>query len=173
MIRAGVVGSPIGHSLSPVIHRAWLRAARIDGRYDAYGPDGSVEEFIRARSAELSGLNVTIPFKLDALALATEATVRATAAGAANLLVFGRNGSILADNTDGEGLLAALTEQTPGFDPAAGPVTNPRRGRRRAGRGGCVHRRRRSRSANHQSIERQCSVVVRRFGRSCCGVRPS
>jgi shikimate dehydrogenase len=123
MIRAGVVGSPIGHSLSPVIHGAWLVAAGIDGRYDAYKPNGSVQDFIRARRTEFSGLNVTLPFKLDALALANDAAARATASGAANLLLFKAGGSILADNTDGEGLLAAFAEQAPGFDPAAGPVT--------------------------------------------------
>jgi shikimate dehydrogenase len=122
-MRAGVVGSPIGHSLSPVIHRAWLAAAGILGRYDAYEPDRGFKAFIQAHRGDLSGLNVTIPFKLDALAIADEATPRAHRAGAANLLTFTPNGSIVADNTDGEGLLAAFAEQAPGFDPAAGPAT--------------------------------------------------
>jgi shikimate dehydrogenase len=122
MIRAGVVGSPIGHSLSPVIHRAWLAAARINGRYDALEPDRDFADFVHARGADLKGLNVTLPFKLDALDLADHPTSRAVRAGAANLLVFQSDGSILADNTDGEGLLAAFAEQAPGFDPSAGPV---------------------------------------------------
>lgn len=123
MISAGVVGSPIGHSLSPVIHRAWLRAADIEGRYDAHEPSHGWDAFIQARRRDLSGLNVTIPFKLDALAIADAATDRAARAGAANLLLFKADGPIMADNTDGEGLLAAFAEQAPGFDPVAGPVT--------------------------------------------------
>ena len=123
MMRAGVVGSPIGHSLSPVIHNAWLAATGIDGRYGAFEPDRGFADFIRSGIDGLSGLNVTIPFKLDALAIADETTARAARAGAANLLVFGAGGSISADNTDGEGLLTAFAEQAPGFVPTAGPVT--------------------------------------------------
>ncbi len=117
------MGSPIGHSLSPLIHRAWLAAAGMDGCYEAFEPHGPFEDFVRGRRRDLAGLNVTIPFKLDALALADEASDRASRAGAANLLVFGRGGSIWADNTDGEGLFAAFAEQAPGFDAASGPVT--------------------------------------------------
>lgn len=122
MIRAGVVGSPIGHSLSPLIHRAWLAAAGIQGCYNAYEPDQGFEAFVDAHRRDLSGLNVTIPFKLDALEIADAASALANRAGAANLLTFQSDGSIHADNTDGEGLLAAFAEQAPGFDPAAGPV---------------------------------------------------
>lgn len=116
-----MVGSPIGHSLSPLIHRAWLQAARIDGRYEAYQPQAGWMAFIDEHRAGLSGLNVTIPFKLDALAMADQATARARRAGAANLLIF-TPGSVSADNTDGEGLMAALAEQAPGFDATTGPV---------------------------------------------------
>ena len=121
MILAGVVGSPITHSLSPVIHRAWLAAAGVEGRYDAYEPESGWSDFIQ-NHRELAGLNVTIPFKLDALAIADEATARASRAGAANLLLFGPGGATRADNTDGEGLLAAFADQAPGFDPAARPI---------------------------------------------------
>jgi shikimate dehydrogenase len=123
MIRAGVVGSPIGHSLSPVIHGAWLKAAGVDGCYNPYEPNQGLADFIQARRHELFGLNVTIPFKLDALAVSDTASERAKRAGASNLILFAENGSIHADNTDGEGLLAAFVEQAQGFDPAAGAVT--------------------------------------------------
>jgi shikimate dehydrogenase len=121
MIEAGVVGSPIGHSLSPMIHRAWLDAAGIEGRYEAYEPRAGWTTFIDDHRGQLVGLNVTLPFKLDALATANATTARAHRAGAANLLVFESEG-ILADNTDGEGLLAAFAGQAPGFDPKAGAV---------------------------------------------------
>jgi shikimate dehydrogenase len=74
------------------------------------------------RGGVVRGLNVTSPFKALALAAADEASATARRAGAANLLLFEPEGDVWANNTDGEGLLAAFAEQAPGFDPAAGPV---------------------------------------------------
>ena len=121
---AGVAGSPVSHSLSPVIHNAWLAAAAIDAFYVAFAPpaDGFARFAEGLRGGAVRGLNVTAPFKEAALALADRASDRARRAGAANLLIFERDGTTWADNTDGEGLLAALAQQAPGFDPAAGPV---------------------------------------------------
>lgn len=121
---AGVAGAPVRHSLSPLIHNAWLAAAGIDGVYVAFSPPaGRFAAFAEGlRGGAVRGINVTVPFKEDALALADAASPRATAAGAANVLVFEPEGTIRADNTDGAGLLAALAEQAPGFDPATGPV---------------------------------------------------
>ena len=70
----------------------------------------------------LVGLNVTIPFKEQALALADQTSERAKLAGAANLMTF-EHGEIIADNTDGEGLLQALAEQAPQFSPGEAVVT--------------------------------------------------
>jgi shikimate dehydrogenase len=106
---AGVVGSPVRHSLSPLIHNAWLAAAGLDGVYVAFSPPAtSFQAFC------------TAPFKEEALALADEPTARAVAAGSANLLLFEADGRVLADSTDGRGLLQAFVEQAPGLDPAAG-----------------------------------------------------
>jgi shikimate dehydrogenase len=120
---AGVVGHPIAHSLSPVLHNAWLQAAGIDGVYVPLevGETGFGEFVEGLRATSLAGLNVTLPFKQAALAAADNAHMRARRAQAANLLVF-KDGRITADNTDGLGLLAAFAEQAPGFDPKAGPV---------------------------------------------------
>lgn len=114
MIRAGVVGSPARHSLSPLIHTAWLRAARIDGQYGLYdiAPDGFADFLKGALDQGLRGVNVTLPFKEQALNAADEASEIAKAAGAANLLIF-EAGGIRAGNTDGEGLLFALASQAP------------------------------------------------------------
>jgi shikimate dehydrogenase len=121
---AGVAGSPVRHSLSPIIHNAWLSEAGIDGVYVAFGPNPrGFGVFARGlRGGVVRGLNVTAPFKSEALSLADEATERARQAGSANLLLFEPGGAILADNTDGEGLLRALRRQVPGFDPTTGPV---------------------------------------------------
>lgn len=121
---AGVIGRPIAHSMSPVLHNAWLAAADIDGVYVPFSVDEArFGDFVNSmRGGSLAGLNVTLPFKAHALAIADEASRRARLAEAANVLVFREDGSILADNTDGLGLLAAFAEQAPGFDPKAGPV---------------------------------------------------
>jgi shikimate dehydrogenase len=123
-IVAGVAGAPVTHSLSPVIHNAWLEAAGIDGVYVAFTPptDGFAAFARGLAGGAVRGLNVTVPFKETALEIATDASDRAIQAGAANLLVFERDGRVLADNTDGAGMLAAFAEQTPGFDPALGPA---------------------------------------------------
>lgn len=121
-IRAGVAGSPAKHSLSPLIHGAWIEAAGIDGTYEIFDlPRDGFAAFVEGARTSLTGLNVTIPFKEEALAIADEASDRATAAGAANLLLF-REGRIFADNTDGVGLLSAFAEQAAEWRPSAGPV---------------------------------------------------
>ena len=121
---AGVVGDPVRHSLSPTLHNAWLEAAGIDGVYVAFpAATSTFVDFVRGlRGGVVRGLNITAPFKEEALALADHAFDTATRAGAANLLIFEDNGRIIADNTDGEGLIYAFRSQTEGFDPGAGPV---------------------------------------------------
>ncbi len=121
---AGVIGRPIIHSMSPILHNAWLAAAGIDGVYVPFSVESErFEAFaLSLRGGSVAGLNVTLPFKGMALALADEASPRARMAEAANVLVFRPDGTILADNTDGLGLLGAFAEQTPDFDPKAGPV---------------------------------------------------
>lgn len=122
---AGVVGRPVAHSLSPVIHNAWLAAAGIDGVYVAFAPDADgfprlAEGF---RGGAVRGVNVTVPFKEQALALADSSSEAAHLAGAANVLLFEPDGRIHADNTDGAGLLKAFAVQAPAWNAASGPVT--------------------------------------------------
>lgn len=121
---AGVAGHPVKHSLSPLIHNAWLAGAGIDGVYVPFSPpaDAFAKFAAGLRGGAIRGLNVTLPFKETALAIADRASERAQMAEAANLLVFEADGTITADNTDGLGLLKAFAEQAAGFDPAAGPV---------------------------------------------------
>jgi shikimate dehydrogenase len=84
--------------------------------------DGFVRLVEGLRGGVIRGLNVTLPFKAEALAAATHSSPRAQAAGAANVLLFQPGGAIIADNTDGAGMMAAFAEQAPGFDPQSGPV---------------------------------------------------
>ncbi len=123
-MKAAAVGNPIAHSLSPLIHGAWLQAAGLDGAYERVliALDSFAADIRRLQAEGLSGVNVTLPFKEEALALADSATPRAKLAGAANLLAFSAGGRILADNTDGEGMLGAVAAQASGFDVALAPV---------------------------------------------------
>ena len=121
---AGVAGQPIAHSLSPLIHKAWIAAVGLDADYRAFGPEdeaGFGALVAKGRAEALRGLNVTAPFKAAALALADEVSETARLCGSANLLVF-EGGRARADSTDGAGLLAALAEQAPALDVRGRPV---------------------------------------------------
>jgi shikimate dehydrogenase len=121
---AGVVGAPVSHSLSPVIFNAWLEVARVDAVYVAFPISAlGLSALVHGlRGGVVRGLNVTAPFKEQALALADEASEAARRAGAANLLIFASDGATAADNTDGVGLLSALQEQAPSLDLRAAPA---------------------------------------------------
>lgn len=112
---SGVVGQPIAHSLSPLLHNTWITAADLDAVYVPFAPaDGSAfDALIQAgRHGAFVGLNVTAPFKEQAIARADHVSARAEACGSANLLTF-RDGRVHADSTDGRGLMIALAEQAP------------------------------------------------------------
>jgi shikimate dehydrogenase len=112
----GVCGWPVAHSRSPQMHNAALAAAGLaDWRYLRLPlPPEVFEETVRALpAAGFRGVNVTIPHKVAALALADDASEAARAIGAANTLTF-EDGRIAADNTDAPGLLAALGEPVAG-----------------------------------------------------------
>jgi shikimate dehydrogenase len=121
---AGVVGEPIAHSLSPRIHGAWIEAAGLDAAYVPFRvPPERFRGFVQGlRGGLIRGLNVTIPHKQDALAIADETDLLARRSGAANLLVFHEDGRIEARNADAPGLLAALAEQAPQLDLTAAPA---------------------------------------------------
>ena len=104
-----VIGNPVAHSKSPVIHAAF---AKQTGQALRYGRelaplDGFVAHVQGLIAAGFLGANVTVPFKLDAARLATSLSARAQAAGAVNTLSF-IDGAILGDNTDGPGLVADI-----------------------------------------------------------------
>lgn len=109
MDRYAVIGHPIAHSKSPRIHAAFARQTGQQLEYEALlAPlDGFVDTVTQFREAGGRGLNVTVPFKLEAFALASHRTDRAATAGAVNTLMFDADG-ILGDNTDGAGLVRDL-----------------------------------------------------------------
>ncbi|WP_433787987.1 shikimate dehydrogenase [Actinomycetospora sp. CA-101289] len=108
-MRAAVVGSPVTHSRSPVLHRAAYAALGLDDwTYEAV--ECTVEElpgFVAGRDASWAGLSVTMPGKRAALELASSVSPRARRVGAANTLVP-RDGGWVADCTDVDGVAGAL-----------------------------------------------------------------
>lgn len=103
--RYAVIGNPIAHSKSPEIHAAFARQTGHDIDYSRLmAPVDSFRATVEGfRAAGGKGVNVTVPFKLEAFDLADEVSQRAKDAEAANFLAFG-DGRIRADNTDGMGL---------------------------------------------------------------------
>ena len=101
-----VIGNPIAHSKSPLIHEAFASQTGQDISYERVlapldGFAATVKDLI---AKGYKGINVTVPFKFEAYALATGRSERAVSAGAANTLIFDGQG-IHADNTDGAGLV--------------------------------------------------------------------
>ena len=108
--RYAVIGNPIAHSKSPLIHAAFARQTHQDLQYEAIlAPlDGFSDTVDSFRQQGGKGMNVTVPFKLEAHRYATELTERAEIAQAVNTLKFEDN-RILGDNTDGAGLVRDIT----------------------------------------------------------------
>jgi shikimate dehydrogenase len=104
-----VIGNPIAHSKSPLIHAAFAAATNQDIQYErCLAPLDGFEATVRDLISQgYRGANVTVPFKLEAARLATRLAPRAQAAGAVNTLVFA-DGEIVGDNTDGPGLVADI-----------------------------------------------------------------
>ncbi|MGQ0565024.1 MAG: shikimate dehydrogenase [Gemmobacter sp.] len=121
---AGVIGSPVAHSRSPTLHGYWLRRYGIKGHYVPMDvAQADLAEALRMLpKLGFVGANVTIPHKETVLGLADIVTDRAALIGAANTLVFRKDGKVYADNTDGTGFIANLRQHAPHWQPGSGPA---------------------------------------------------
>jgi len=121
---AGVMGWPVGHSLSPVLHGHWLDGLGIDGAYVplAVAPENFAEVLKALAKMGFRGVNVTVPHKEAALAAVDDADALARRIGAVNTIVVGADGRLTGTNTDGFGFLENLKEGAPGWNPTAGPA---------------------------------------------------
>ncbi|MCE8439725.1 shikimate dehydrogenase [Rhodovulum sulfidophilum] len=121
---AGVIGSPIAHSKSPLLHRHWLERYGLRGFYvpmDVAHAD--LKQVLEALPRMgFVGVNVTIPHKETILSLADSVSDRAALIGSANTLIFRADGKVYADNTDGIGFIENLRQGAPGWDPTSGPA---------------------------------------------------
>lgn len=107
-----VIGNPIAHSKSPLIHAEFARQTGQDMEYGRIlgDPDDFLGEVRRFAARGGHGLNVTVPFKEQAWAIADERSPRAESAGAVNTLILLPGGRLRGDNTDGVGLVRDLSE---------------------------------------------------------------
>ncbi|MCX7565888.1 shikimate dehydrogenase [Sulfitobacter sp. F26169L] len=121
---AGVIGTPIAHSKSPQLHRHWLKTYGITGHYIPMdiAPD-DLETVLRTLpKMGFVGVNITIPHKEKVMEIADLVTDRAILIGAANTLIFRKDGKIHADNTDGYGFIENLKDGAPQWNPRSGPA---------------------------------------------------
>ena len=110
----GLIGYPLGHSLSPKIHTAALAASGLEGNYSLFpippeDKQGLSNLLTRVRSGEINGLNVTIPHKQNVIEFMDELTPTAQAIGAVNT-IYMRENKLIGDNTDAPGFLADLKQ---------------------------------------------------------------
>jgi shikimate dehydrogenase len=105
-----VIGDPIDHSLSPVIHTFWIEKLGLRADYRRQRIDrAGLPAYLQSRRSDPAwrGCNVTMPLKLDAVRIADRATDRAVGAGASNLLIP-RDGQVMAGNTDVSAVMVLL-----------------------------------------------------------------
>ncbi|RGP35848.1 shikimate dehydrogenase [Pseudotabrizicola alkalilacus] len=121
---AGVIGHPIAHSRSPALHGYWLKRYGIRGHYVPLdiAPSDLPQMLEALPRMGFVGVNITIPHKEAILRIADVITDRAALIGAANTLIFRKDGRIQADNTDGSGFIANLRQNAPHWNAASGPA---------------------------------------------------
>lgn len=121
---AGVIGSPIAQSKSPQLHRHWLKTYGIAGEYIPMDVSAANLENVLRTLPQMGfvGVNITSPHKEQVMEIADLVTDRATLIGAANTLIFRKDGKIHADNTDGYGFIENLKSGAPQWDPRSGPA---------------------------------------------------
>ena len=124
MRRACVIGWPVEHSRSPLIHRYWLKQYGLDGAYEkeAVKPEHLPAFLGSLKSQGYAGANVTLPHKEAALRLAAVADEAARTIGAANTLWLDEAGRLNASNTDAYGFMTNLNAAAPGWNETRRPV---------------------------------------------------
>ena len=122
-IKAGVIGHPIKHSKSPIIHNYWIEKGRMNGSYEAIdiAPENLKSDIQRLVEEGYAGFNVTIPHKEAVLELCDEVDGNAEICGAVNTVVI-KDGKLIGHNTDSFGFLTNIKTAYPDFDFEEGPA---------------------------------------------------
>ena len=170
MTRAAcLIGWPVAHSRSPIIHKYWLKSFGIDGDYrvEAVKPENLAAFVAHLGERGYTGANITIPHKEQVLALA-DADARARAVGAANTLWLD-GGTLRATNTDVEGFVGNLDAAAPGWDQAGEALVLGAGGAARAVVFGLIERGFKTIHLANRTLPR-AEQLARQFGAS---VRPA
>ncbi len=121
---AGLLGWPVAHSRSPVIHNHWLAEHGIAGRYVLFPvPPEKLEAAVRGLSAlGMRGCNVTTPHKQAIMPMLDRVDDLARTIGAVNTVVVGEDGTLSGFNNDGNGFVQSIVDAEPRWRPDAGPI---------------------------------------------------
>ena len=121
---AGVMGWPVMHSRSPLMHNYWFRQRELAGTYVplAIPPEGLAAALRALRPLGFAGCNLTIPHKQQAMAIVDEVDAVAKRIGAISCVVAGPDGSLAGTNNDWFGFIHNLKQSQPGWRADAGPV---------------------------------------------------
>lgn len=121
---AGLLGFPVAHSRSPVIHNHWLAQHGIPGRYVLFPvPPEKLEDAVRGLAAlRMRGCNVTTPHKQAIFPLLDRVDDLARRIGAVNTVVVEQDGSLTGFNNDGNGFVQSLRDADPAWRPDSGPI---------------------------------------------------
>ena len=121
---AGLLGYPVAHSRSPVIHNHWLAEHGIAGRYVLFPvPPEKLEDAVRGLSAlGMRGCNVTTPHKQAVFPLLDRVDDLARLIGAVNTVVVEKDGTLTGFNNDGNGFIQSLRDASPSWRPDSGPI---------------------------------------------------
>ena len=124
-VMAGVMGWPVAHSRSPVIHNHWIRQYGLQGAYGLFPVQPEkLEDAIRGlRALGMAGCNITIPHKVNAMKLMDVVDPLARRMGAINTIVVTPEGALHGFNNDGFGYIQSLRDEKPDWQADAGPVT--------------------------------------------------
>ena len=118
LIKAGVVGFPISHSLSPTIHNFYLKKYKINGTYEAFAiPNENFEESIKnlVDQQQLSGFNITIPHKEKIYNLCSHLSKTAQITKAVNTVIILQNGKFFGHNSDADGFIKNFYNHCPNY----------------------------------------------------------
>ncbi|WP_085523298.1 shikimate dehydrogenase [Tuberibacillus sp. Marseille-P3662] len=113
----GVMGDPISHSLSPIMHNTWFRKYEMDHHYHAFqvSTNGVHDAMKGIKALSISGMNVTIPHKVSVIPYLDHIDDEAAMLGAVNTIIH-RDGKLYGENTDGLGFLASLKTKYPNYE---------------------------------------------------------
>ena len=122
---AGLLGWPVAHSRSPVIHNYWLARYGIPGRYTLFPvpPERLADALVGLAALRMRGCNVTTPHKQAVMPLIDDVDPLARRIGAVNTIVVQDDGSLRGFNNDGNGFVQSIRDAKPDWRPDSGPIT--------------------------------------------------